>query len=208
MAKSVTEFVGTFFLVFTIGMSVLTPGLGAMTAVAIAGVLMVMIYAGGHVSGAHYNPAATLAIWLRGACPRKDVVPYVVAQLAAGASASFCVLLMKGDVAVTAMAVEPLRVIAAEGLFTFALCYVILHVATVPETAGNSYFGLAIAGTVLAGILAVGPVSGASFNPAVTLGLGVMGLAAWGDLWAHLSGEIVGALGAAGMFLAVVKAEK
>lgn len=205
MAKPITEFIGTFFLVFTIGMCVIEPGAGAMAPVAIGVVLMTMIYAGGHISGAHFNPAATLALLLRGACPKSDVVPYLVAQFAAGASAAFSVLLMKGDVVVEPLPIDIVPAMLAEVIFTFAVCYVILNVATVKSVAGNSYYGLAIGGSVLAGAYAVGSVSGGSFNPAVTLALGITGLVQWADLWVHLVGEVVGGVCAALVFMVTVK---
>ena len=169
-AKLLTEFIGTFFLVLTIGLTVL---IGSTFApFAIAGILMAMIYMGGHVSGAHYNPAVTLAVWLRGKLPAVEVVPYVLAQLAGAILAAYAADIVTGDV---------LRVVPAEEtglgaffllelLFTFALALVILHVATATATAGNSYYGLAIGLVVLAGALAAGPISGGAFNPAVALG--------------------------------------
>src|SRR3954453_16622158 len=83
MNKYLTEFVGTFFLVLTIGCTVVPGVPGVIPPLAIGSVLMVMVYAGGHISGAHYNPAVTLAVWLRGRCPTKDVIPYVLTQLVA-----------------------------------------------------------------------------------------------------------------------------
>ena len=94
--KYLVEFIGTFFLVLTIGMTVISPGdAGNLAPLAIGGVLMVMIFAGGHISGAHYNPAVTLAVFLRGKCPAKDVAPYIVSQLIAAAVASSLVLFLK-----------------------------------------------------------------------------------------------------------------
>src|SRR3954469_20642679 len=83
MRKYVTEFIGTFFLVFTIGMTVVghTPASGVIPPLAIGSALMVMIYAGGHISGGHYNPAVTLGVFLRGSCPASDVPAYMIAQV-------------------------------------------------------------------------------------------------------------------------------
>ncbi len=81
MKKYVVEFIGAFFLVLTIGFTVLEPGAGAMAPLAIGSALMVMVYAGGHISGGHYNPAVTLAVWMRGRCATQDVIPYMVAKL-------------------------------------------------------------------------------------------------------------------------------
>jgi aquaporin Z len=163
-----------------------------------------MIYAGGHVSGAHYNPAVTIAVWLRGKCPAGDVVPYIAVQLGGAFVASLAVKALKTGLVTKAAALggamtpEILPALLAEFLFTFALAWVILNVATNKDTAGNSYYGLAIGFTVLAGALAVGGISGGAFNPAVAFGLCLMGLVAWGSLWIYLvacfGGAIVAAL--------------
>lgn len=202
-AKYLVEFVGTLFLVFTIGMVAVGPGgAGAMAPLAIGAALMVMVYAGGHISGAHYNPAVTLAVTIRGKCAPGDVVPYVLSQCVAAAAAGLLVLFLKGSPKIEAMSPVMLHAILAEALFTFALCYVVLNVATAKATEGNSYFGLAIAGTVVAGAFAVGGISGGAFNPAVVVGLCVMGALKWADAWMHLSGEVAGAVLAAGVFKA------
>jgi aquaporin Z len=185
--KYLVEFIGTFFLVATIGLSVVKPGdAGAAAPLAIGAALMVMVFAGGHVSGAHYNPAVTLAVFLRGRCPAVDVVPYMVSQVLAAAAAAVLVLFMKGHPEVVAGKPQVLPALLAEFLFTFALCYVVLNVATAKGTAGNSYYGLAIGFTVLAGAYAVGPISGGVFNPAVAVGVTVMGLSAIADVWIFL----------------------
>lgn len=192
MKKYLVEFIGTFFLVFTIGMSVLAPGAGAMAPLAIGSVLAVMIFAGGHVSGGHFNPAVTLGVWLRGKCATADVLPYFGAQAAAAVVASFAVKALKtGLVAKAAtlggaMTPEILPALLAEFLFTFALVWVVLNVATAKANAGNSFYGLAIGFTVLAGAYAVGGVSGGVFNPAVAIGVCTMGIISWGSLWIYL----------------------
>jgi aquaporin Z len=205
-AKLLVEFLGVFFLVLTIGMTVIDPGgAGAMAPLAIASVLMVMVYAGGHVSGAHYNPAVTIAVFLRGKCPASDVVPYIIAQCAAAAAAGALVLFLKQGETITPMVLTTVPALLAEFLFTFALAFVVLNVATTKSTAGNSYYGLAIGFTVLAGAYAVGSVSGGAFNPAVAVSLGVMGLVKWNDLWIHLAGDIGGAVVAALLFNAFIR---
>src|SRR3954454_8040529 len=148
MRKYAAEFIGTFFLVFTIGCTGIAAGPGVIPPLAIGAVLMVMIYAGGHVSGAHFNPAVTIGVFLRGRCPAVDVVPYWIAQLAGAVAAAAIVRFSKTGEAVRLDAVVP-AAFAAELLFTFALVYVVLNVATAKSTAGNSYFGLAIGFTVL-----------------------------------------------------------
>jgi len=132
MKKYIVEFIGTFFLVFTIGMVVIEPGAGTLAPVAIGSVLAVMIYAGGHVSGAHYNPAVTLAVWLRGKCDSKDVLPYMAAQAVAGVVAALLALFLKENPVVTAATPKVLPALLAEFVFTFALCFVVLNVATAP----------------------------------------------------------------------------
>jgi len=207
-AKYVVEFIGAFFLVFTIGMTVIEPGsAGNLAPLAIGSVLMVMIYAGGHISGGHYNPSVTVAVTLRGKCAPADAVPYIIAQCAAGVVAGILVLYLKVGEDIKPVLFEGPRIMSAlivEFLFTFALCYVVLNTATARATAGNSNYGLAIGFTVLVGAYAVGPVSGGSFNPAVTVGLAVMGILKWTDLWIHLVAEVAGAVAAAAIFKTVV----
>jgi len=209
MKKYLVEFISTFFLVFTIGMTVIAPGAGNLAPLAIAAVLMVMIYAGGHVSGAHYNPAVTIGVWLRGKCPASDIVPYFAAQLGGALAASFAVKALKTGIATKAAALtgpmtpEILPALLAEFIFTFALVWVILNVATNKNTAGNSYYGLAIGFTVLAGAYAVGGISGGAFNPAVALGLCTMGVVAWGSLWIYLVANFAGAIVAATVYKTV-----
>ena len=194
MNKYLTEFIGTFFLVFTIGCCVILGGPGTVAPLAIGSVLAVMIYAGGHVSGGHYNPAVTLGVWIRGRCATKDVVPYWVAQFLAAIVAALVVGYLKGDAPVKAMAVKPGPALLAEFLFTFALVYVVLNSATAKANAGNSFYGLAIGFTVLSGAFAVGGISGGAFNPAVALGISVMGLSAWTNIWIFLVANACGGL--------------
>lgn len=206
MNKYLVEFIGTFFLVLTIGMTVIDPGgAGAMAPVAIASVLMVMVYAGGHISGAHYNPAVTIAVFLRGKCAVSDVVPYIIAQCVAAAAAAGLVLYFKDGAVVTPVAPAVLPALLAEFVFTFALAYVVLNVATAKANAGNSFYGVAIGFIVLAGAYSVGSISGGAFNPAVAIGLAVMGILKWADLWIHLVADLAGGIAAAVAFKALVK---
>ena len=206
MKKYLVEFIGTFFLVFTIGMTVVAPGAGNFAPLAIGCALMVMVYAGGHVSGAHYNPAVTLAVWLRGKCPAADVVPYVVAQVAAAIVASFAVkalktgLVAKAAAMTGAMTPEILPALLAEFVFTFGLVWVVLNVATAKGTNGNSFYGAAIGLTVTAGAFAVGGISGAVFNPAVAVGVCLLGLVSWGSFWIYLVACFGGAIAAAAAY--------
>lgn len=200
MAKYLTEFIGTFFLVATIGFTVIAPGAGDMAPLAIGASLMVMIFAGGHVSGGHYNPAVTLAVYLRGRCPAMDVLPYWLAQLCGAGAAAVLVLFVKDKVVVTALEPDVARALIAEFLYTFALCYVVLNVATAKGTSGNPTYGLAIGFTVLTGAYAVGGVSGGAFNPAVAVGITVMGLSRVGNIWIFLVANFAAAAAAAFTF--------
>jgi aquaporin Z len=204
MGKYLTEFIGTFFLVLTIGCTVIG-GAGNFAPIAIGSALMVMIFAGGHVSGAHYNPAVTLAVTLRGRCSAADAVPYVVAQVAAAIVAALTVkFLLPADkvAAVTAMDLSKTipQALLAEALYTFALAYVVLNVATAKANANNSFYGLAIGFTVLTGAFAVGGISGGAFNPAVAVGIATMGLTSMSNLWIYLAGDFAGAALAAIVF--------
>ena len=200
MAKYLTEFIGTFFLVATIGFTVIAPGAGDMAPLAIGASLMVMIFAGGHISGGHYNPAVTLAVYLRGRCPAMDVLPYWLAQLCGAGAAAVLVLFVKDKVVVTALEPDVARALIAEFLYTFALCYVVLNVATAKGTSGNPTYGLAIGFTVLTGAYAVGGVSGGAFNPAVAVGITVMGLSRVGNIWIFLVANFAAAAAAAFTF--------
>src|SRR5882762_6430498 len=200
MNKYIAEFIGTFFLVLTIGCTVVGNGAGALAPLAIGSALMVMIFAGGHVSGGHFNPAVTLGVWLRGKCESKDVAPYMIAQIAAGIVAAMIVKFLKSGAVISPMQPATLPALLAEFLFTFALVYVVLNAATAKGTAGNSFYGLAIGFTVMVGAFSVGNISGGAFNPAVAVGISLMGLSSWSNIWIYLVGNFAGAAVAAGTF--------
>jgi aquaporin Z len=195
MKKYIVEFIGTFFLVFTVGMSVRS---GAPLApVAIGSALMVMIFAGGHISGGHFNPAVTLAVTLRGKAAPKDFIPYWIAQFAAGLVAALLVTaIFAGKPAAPALhGTVPSLIV--EFLFTFALAWVVLNTATAKGTSGNSFYGLAIGFTVLTGAVAVGGISGGAFNPAVGLGVFTMGLEKIQQLGVYVVADLAGGAAAA-----------
>jgi aquaporin Z len=162
-----------------------------------------MIFAGGHVSGGHFNPAVTLGVWLRGKCPAADVGPYMIAQVGGSLVASMAVKALKTGLVAKAAALggamtpEVGPALLAEFLFTFALVWVVLNTATAKGTSGNSFYGLAIGFTVLAGAYAVGGVSGGAFNPAVAVGICTMGIVTWTSLWVYLVANFAGAAVAA-----------
>jgi aquaporin Z len=169
---------------------------------------MVMIFAGGHISGGHFNPAVTLGVWLRGKCKTKDVVPYMVFQAIGASLAALAVKFLKGGAVVAPLQPATIPALLAEFLFTFALVYVVLNVATAKGTSGNSFYGLAIGFTVMVGAFSVGNISGGAFNPAVAVGISVMGLSAWANIWIYLVAEFAGAAVAAGAFNALNPAER
>ena len=195
--KLLTECIGTFFLVLTIALTV-TAGLPAAP-VAVGGVLAALVYMGGHVSGAHYNPAVTLAVLLRGRMGAREAAAYAAAQLAGAVLASLAVYAMTGlaFTAVPAISATPLAVLMVEGLFTFALALVVLNVATTRGEEGNAYFGIAIGFTVMAAVFAGGAISGGAFNPAVGAGpalvAAALGKGGLGSVWYYLAGPFAGA---------------
>lgn len=174
MKRYLTEFIGTFFLVLTVGLVLTTKGadLGPLGPLAIGGILMVMIYMGGHISGAHYNPAVSLAVMLRGKLSPIDFVPYVVCQMAGSLLACYVVYMIKGEPFAPKPApnVTAFTAMLVEAIFTFALALVVLNVATAKGTEGNSFYGLAIGFTVTAAAIVAGGISGGAFNPAVGCG--------------------------------------
>jgi aquaporin Z len=161
MKKYVNEFIGTFFLILVIAFT--------GNPIAIGIVLAALVYMGGYISGAHYNPAVTLAIWLTKKIDSHTAVRYMAIQLIAGIAAAGVYFLIHGSKFIPSPGhdVSMFSALAIEILFTFLLASVVLHVAATDKTKGNDYFGLAIGFTVLAGAFAGGPISGGAFNPAV-----------------------------------------
>src|SRR2546430_12985613 len=142
MNKYIVEFIGTFFLVLTIGCTGIGAGAGVIAPLAIGAALMVMVFAGGHISGAHYNPAVTLGVFIRGKVNVADVLPYMVAQLAGAAVAALAVIkFLRAGAAVTPITPQVGPALLAEFLFTFALAYVVLNAATAQGTSATSFSG-------------------------------------------------------------------
>jgi aquaporin Z len=169
-SKYATEAIGTMFLVFTVGAAV--GGAGPLAPFAIGAILMAMIYAGGHISGAHYNPAVTLAMLVRRRIDIRDALGYWIGQ-AAGALAGAAVVAIVLPVHAAPLSRSGhtmLAAIIAELLFTFALCYVVLNVATSKDHPKNSFYGIAIGLVVVAGAVTAGHISGGALNPAVVFG--------------------------------------
>jgi aquaporin Z len=205
MRNYLTEFIGTFFLCLTIGLTVLngTP----MAPLAIGASLMVMVYMGGHVSGGHYNPAVSLAVLLRGKMASVgEFIGYVVSQCAGAFVATLVVYAIVGRTFAPAPA--PTSSLTAsllvELLYTFALALVVLNSAASAKTHGNSFYGLAIGFTVVVGAFAGGPISGGAFNPAVGVGPiladTLLSGGSLGNLWIYLVAPLAGGALAAAVF--------
>ena len=204
MPRYLTEFLGTLFFVMTIGL-VATPG-HPLAPLVIGAALMVVVYMGAPVSGAHYNPAVTLALFLRGKMIKSDLLPYWIAQVMGalvGAFLSFIFLdhTFAPEPAVTA---STPTVLLVEALYTCLLALVVLNCAARQATKGNSYFGLAIGFTIVIAAFAGGPISGGAFNPAVATGAIVVNAISGGgkfaNLWLYLVGPFAGGLLGAAIF--------
>ena len=202
--KYAVEAIGAFFLTFVVAMSVLSGSV--FTPLAAGAALMVMIYAGGHISGGHYNPAVTMGALVRGRIGIGDAVPYWIAQVVGGVVAGVIARAVVNPPAVTALTLSGHAEAAGavvELVATFALCYVMLNVATSKDQPGNGFFGLAIGFTVTAGAFAVGGISGGVFNPAVALGGATAGIFAWSTIWIYMLVELGAGVAAGLAFLAL-----
>jgi aquaporin Z len=215
--KYVYEFIGTFFLVVTVSLVIVAPGAAPIgfAPLAIGTVLAVMIFAGGHVSGGHYNPAVSLAVYIRGdkqAFTLGNMLTYWVVQLVAGFIAAMIAIWLKQQLAASMgvpVEVAPINpsaimvpALIAEFLGTFALTYTVLNVATAKGTSGNSFYGWAIGMAVMFSAYAFGWISGGAFNPAVAVGLGQLGIIGWAGIWIYFVAELVAAVIAAVIFRA------
>lgn len=207
MEKYLTEFVGTLIFVATISLAVITES--AMAPLAIGGILMVMIYMGGHISGGHYNPAVSLGLMMRGALPASELVPYWAAQILGGIVGALLGNFIGGGSVPIAPGdgVNVAQAMISEILFTFALALVVMNVATVNKdgVSGNSYYGLAIGFVIVCAAFAAGGISGGAWNPAVGTGLSVGALIAGsggGWIWLYIVGPLIGGALAAVVFKA------
>lgn len=207
MNKLLVETLGTFFLVLTVG---LTAGRTDFAPLAIGASLMVMVYAGGHLSGAHYNPAVTLGVLIRGKIPAGEAVTYMVAQILGGVLAALTAQFLVGPgfgAPSPGADVSSAQALVNEVLFTFALVWVVLNAATAKGTEGNSFYGLAIGFTVVVGAFAGGGISGGAYNPAVGLGPNlVKGNLA--PIWLYLVGPWLGGALAAAAFRVVSPSDR
>ena len=158
------EFIGAMFLVLAIALTGNPFAIGIM--------LMAMVYIGGHISGAHYNPAVTVSVWIRGKIKPNKIFGYMAAQVLGAIAASYIFYILSGQTFLPSpgKGVPVFHSILIEALFTFLLCSVILAVATSKKLDGNYIYGLAIGLALAAGAYAGGRISGGVYNPAVALG--------------------------------------
>jgi aquaporin Z len=207
--KYATEFIGAFFLTFAVGMAALSGSV--FVPLAAGATLMVMVYAGGHISGGHYNPAVTMAALVRRRIDIGDAVAYWIVQAAGAIAAGALARALVNPATVRTLTLSGHTEAAAavvEVLITFALCYVVLNVATSKDQKNNGFFGLAIGFTVAAGAFAVGGISGGVFNPAVALGGATAGLFAWSTIWVYVLVELAAGIVAGLAFLALNPGDK
>jgi aquaporin Z len=196
--KYIVELIGTFFLVLVIGLTA--------EPLAIGSILMALVYMGGHVSGAHYNPAVTLGVLLRKKITLNEAVMYMIFQLIGSFLAAVVIYLVIGSTFYPKPKVDYnyFDAIILELLFSFVLVSVVLNTATTKKNIGNSFFGLAIGFTVLAGAYAIGPWSGGAMNPAVAAGTIIFNLfftpSAIKYLPIYIAGPFLGAIIAAAIF--------
>jgi aquaporin Z len=195
--SAIAELVGTFVFVFAI-IGAVNSG-SPLTPLAIGFALMIMVYATGHISGAHLNPAVSVGVWLRGAIGAVGLVAYIVAQLV-GAALAAALSFALWPAASEPVAIDLGKAFLVEALWTLVLVYVVLNVATSKDHPDNSFYGLAIGTTVFVGATAFGAVSGGGFNPAVALGLSITGNFDWSYYWLYFVAPIVGAAVAAVIF--------
>jgi aquaporin Z len=192
MKKYLTELIGTFFLVLIIGLS--------KNPLAIGFGLTILVYMGAHISGAHYNPAVSLAMLLRKEINISDFIKYISSQVLGASLAAYVVSIMSSNMVVQPSLQEPVAIILlAELMFTYLLVFVILNVATHPNLEGNSFYGFAIGLTVMTGAYCVGPLTGGVFNPAVSIGPSLIDLLTGNGisqhfLWYYLTAPVAGSV--------------
>jgi aquaporin Z len=203
MKNALVEFVGSLFLVLVVGLTVVPPNVGPFAPLAIGAALAALVYAGGHISGGHYNPAVTLAAWLRGRNATKEIAPFMLAQLLGGVAAGYLVLFFRSGNTAPVAAHDAVKALTAEFLFTFLLAYVVLNTTISSRSAGNASYGLAIGLAFCAGLYAATPLSGGALNPAIAVAMCVMGLEAWSGLWIPFVGSFAGAALAATVYTMV-----
>ena len=199
--KYLVEFIGTFFLVFTVGVTVSCSASAIIPAIAIGLILMVMVYAGGYISGGHYNPSVTLSATMRGALPVEQLIPYWISQGLGGIVAAILIFLLINPAHITQCPYSLKHLMVGEFLFTFALCYVVLLTTTAKKLEGNQFYGLAIGSTLAVGaFIGGGVLCFGAFNPAVALAFGLLGTACWNCVAVTIATNTIAAIVASFVF--------
>lgn len=211
MPKYISEFIGTFALVFAGTGAIIINDLygGAVTHVGISLVfglvVMVMIYAVGDVSMAQFNPAVTIGFWVAKVLPSREVIPFILSQLAGAFSASVLLWLIfptHPNLGATLPAIGTLPTFIFETILTFFLMFVIINVAVGANAQVGLLAGVAIGGTVAFEALLAGPITGASMNPARSVAPAIVS-GNINDLWIYVAAPITGAILAIGAYRAI-----
>ena len=202
LKKCFVEFFGTFFLCFTVLCCIFLNVNPAVVPVAIGLVLAVLVYAGGPISGGHYNPAVSIAIFLIGRMGSKKTLLYCIFQLFGAAYAALMFLLfiapVAESVAKTDFAAIPL--VTAEIVFTTLLIYTVIFTAVSKRVNGNQYFGIAIGTSVTVGVAVVGGICLAALNPAVAIAVSLLGVATFKTFLLTVIANIIASFVACGLF--------
>lgn len=202
--KIIVEFIGTFFLMLCLTMLIKNGKATGLEGLAIASIYIALIYAGNAISGSHFNPAVSIALFVKGIMSINEAVAYIGAQLVAAIFAVFSADAMLQGIATgndnLPLRIDPIPSFLAEFFGTFVLVYIILNVANSKRSENNQYYGLAIGSVLLACNYSFGPVSGGAFNPAIAIGYCIGNVAEWSTSWAYFVGEILAAIVAAIVF--------
>ncbi len=196
MKRLCMEFLGTFFFILCIAMS--------FNPIAIASMLMVWVYIGAYVSGAHYNPLVSLAMAFRGHLSCRELLCYWLAQILGGIVAFLVAMHYHGHAMLVAPAshMSLLQAFVMEVLLSFVFALIILVIGTAEKYRGNQIFGFAIGYSIPALTGVGGSISGGVFNPAIAIGAAIVGFIAgvpfeWSHLCMYIISSFVGAILAA-----------
>ncbi len=192
--KYVAEFIGAFFLVMTVCMTIKSEP-SWLSALATGLMIIAITYSGFQISGGHFNPAVSVASYLRGKLDAGDLLPYIVAQFLGGVLASMLagfLLSSQGAIAPATIDLEVAPALISELLGTILFVYVYLNVTTAKKTKGNEFYGLAIGGTFIACHYAFSAITAGAFNPAIALGLTMADCTSWSSIWIFLLANLLG----------------
>jgi aquaporin Z len=193
--KIIIEFIGTFFLMLICTMLLKSAKATGFEGLVIGALYMALVYANQASSGAFFNPAITLANFIKGLMTLNELVAYVATQLIAAIFAIYSADAMLQGIATgndnLPLRIDPLPSFLAEFFGTFLLVYVFLSVSAAIKNQNNSFFGAALGGTLVAISYAFAPVSGGAFNPAIAIGYCIGNIAEWSTSWTYFVGELL-----------------